>query len=50
MMIIMILMMILHMNDNKVMLIEMFSFLMMYLFISYVSEVFKVFVLPEFDV
>ena len=53
MMIIMILMMILHMNDNKVMLIEILSFLMMYLFISYVSEVFtvfKVFVLPEFDV
>ena len=47
MMIIMILMMIFHMNDNKVMLIEMLSFLMMYLFISYASEVF---VLPEFDV
>ena len=49
MMIIMILMMILHINDNKVVLIEML-FLMMYLFISYVSEVFKLFVLPEFDV
>ena len=47
MMIIMILMMILHMNDNKVMLIEMLSFLMMYLFICYASEVF---VLPAFDV
>ena len=40
-------MMILHMNDNKVMLIEILSFLMMYLFISYASEVL---VLPEFDV
>ena len=47
MMIIMIFLMILHMNDNKVMLIEMLSFLVMYLFISYASEVF---VLPEFDV
>ena len=46
-MIIMILMMILHMDDNKVMLLEMLSFLMMCLFISYASEVF---VLPEFDV
>ena len=44
MMIKMILMMKLHMNDNKVMLKEMLSFLMMYLFISYVSEVFTVFV------
>ena len=40
-MIIMILMMILHMNVNKVMLIEMLSSLMVYLFISYVSEVFQ---------
>ena len=42
--------MVLHMNDNKLMLIEMLSFLMMYLFIFYVSEVFKVFALPEFEV
>ena len=47
MIIIMILIMILHMNDNKVLLIEMLSCLMMCLFISYASEVF---VLPEFDV
>ena len=47
MIIIMILMMILHMNDNKILLIEMLSFLMMCSFISYASEVF---VIPEFDV
>ena len=47
MIIIMILMMILCMNDNKILLIEMISFLMMCSFISYASEVF---VLPEFDV
>ena len=50
MIIIMIFLMILHMNDNKIMLIEMLSFLMMCSFISYVSEAFKVFVIPEFDV
>ena len=47
MIIIMILMMILHMNDSKILLIEMLSFLMMCSFISYASEVF---VIPEFDV
>ena len=47
MIIIMILLMILHMNDNKIILIEMLPFLMMCSFVAYASEVC---VLPEFDV
>ena len=47
MIIIMILMMILCMDDNKILLIEILSFLMMCSFISYASEMF---VIPVFDV